>query len=97
MNSKVLPGIFLLLASFVTNSAAHAQSNNYTQTNLVSNVPGLALAVDDDLLHPWGMAASANQPFRIAANPLSDPSSAHDSPGATKAIPRRAHDDGRAG
>ncbi len=68
MNSKALPGVFLLLASFVTNSTTHAQSNNYTQTNLVSNVPGLALAVDDDLLHPWGMAASANQPFRIAAN-----------------------------
>jgi uncharacterized protein (TIGR03118 family) len=68
VNSKAFPGVVFLLTGVVTFTNARAQSNNYTQTNLVSNVPGLALAVDSDLVHPWGMAASANQPFRIAAN-----------------------------
>ena len=68
MNPRTLPVVFLFLCSIVTNSTAFAQSNNYTQTNLVSNVPGLGLTIDRDLLHPWGMAVSANQAFRIAAN-----------------------------
>ncbi|HXS76262.1 MAG TPA: TIGR03118 family protein [Terracidiphilus sp.] len=56
------------LAGCIGDFAAPAQSNNYTQTNLVSNVPGLALTRDDDLAHPWGMAVSSGQAFRIAAN-----------------------------
>jgi uncharacterized protein (TIGR03118 family) len=68
VNLKAIPGMCLLLAGVVILSNARAQSNNYTQTNLVSNVPGLALTVDDDLVHPWGMDVSANKPFRIAAN-----------------------------
>src|SRR4051812_39581373 len=63
-----MPVVFSLLACAINISTAPAQTNNYTQTNLVSNVPGLALVIDTDLLHPWGMAASLNQPFRIAAN-----------------------------
>jgi uncharacterized protein (TIGR03118 family) len=68
VNLKVISGASFLLASVVGLNFAQAQVNNYTQTNLVSNVPGLALSVDDDLLHPWGMAASPGQPFRIAEN-----------------------------
>ena len=63
----IFPSVFLL-AIVVTSLTAHAQANNYTQTNLVSNVPGLALTVNVDLVHPWGMAVSANHPFRIAEN-----------------------------
>jgi uncharacterized protein (TIGR03118 family) len=68
VNRKVLPGVSLLLASVIALGNVEAQSNNYVQTNLVSRVPGLALNFDDDLQHPWGLAASANQAFRIAAN-----------------------------
>jgi len=57
-----------LLAGLAICSTSVAQTNNYSQTNLVSNVPGLALTVDVDLVHPWGMAVSSGQPFRIAAN-----------------------------
>jgi uncharacterized protein (TIGR03118 family) len=62
-----LPAISLLLSVTAIHAAAHAQGNNYTQTNLVSSVPGLALTVDTDLLHPWGLTVSPNQAFRIAA------------------------------
>lgn len=68
MNYKVIPVACLLLAVTVGIPSACAQGNNYAQTNLVSNIPGLALTVDDQLVHPWGMAASAGQPYRIAAN-----------------------------
>lgn len=68
MNRRSIPAVCLLFASIVSIQSAGAQANNYTQTNLVSNVPGLALRVDIDLEHPWGMAGSASQPFRIAAN-----------------------------
>lgn len=92
MNSRTIPAVFVLFAGVVTNAAAHAQNNNYLQTNLVSNVPGLALSVDNDLLHPWGMAASANQPFRIAANGKGqfrsyDASGAQQDPRAVIAVP----------
>jgi uncharacterized protein (TIGR03118 family) len=66
--SKTFPSLFLLLAMVALDGAAQAQANNYTQTNLVSNVPGLALTLDNSLVHPWGLAGSAGQPFRIALN-----------------------------
>ena len=62
------PAVCLLFAYASVSSTAEAQANNYTQTNLVSNVPGLALTLDNSLVNPWGLAASANQPFRIALN-----------------------------
>lgn len=62
------PSVFLLLALLTAGSTADAQANNYTQTNLVSNVPGLALTLDNSLVNPWGLAGSAGQPFRIALN-----------------------------
>jgi uncharacterized protein (TIGR03118 family) len=51
--------------------SASAQ-NNFHQVNLVSNVPGLALNVDPDLVNPWGIALSAGQPFRIVSNTRGD-------------------------
>jgi uncharacterized protein (TIGR03118 family) len=36
---------------------------NYFQTNLVSNVPGLATITDPLLVNPWGMARSSTSPF----------------------------------
>jgi len=68
VNFRTLSAAFLLLAGLVAQNPVLAQSNNFVQTNLVSNVPGLALKFNIDLLNPWGMAVSANQPFRIAAN-----------------------------
>jgi uncharacterized protein (TIGR03118 family) len=60
--------VFILLVLITAKSIVLAQGNNYTQTNLVSSVPGVALTIDDELLHPWGVAVSTNQAFRVAAN-----------------------------
>lgn len=41
-------------------SSAHAQ---YAQTNLVSNIPGLAAITDPLLVNPWGISRSPTSPF----------------------------------
>src|ERR1700729_207106 len=40
-----------------------AFADSYTQTNLVSNVPGLAANTDPNLVNPWGVSFSATSPF----------------------------------
>jgi len=42
--------------------------NGYTQTNLVSDIPGLAAVTDPNLVNPWGIASSAASPFWISDN-----------------------------
>jgi hypothetical protein len=40
----------------------------FVQTNLASDVPGLAKSTDPDLVNAWGMGASAASPVWIGAN-----------------------------
>jgi uncharacterized protein (TIGR03118 family) len=40
----------------------------YGQTNLVSNIPGLASHTDPDLKNPWGISFSPTSPFWVADN-----------------------------
>src|SRR6516165_7343413 len=40
--------------------------NGYIQTNLVSDVPGLAQITDPNLKNPWGISESASSPFSIS-------------------------------
>ncbi|MGA2748234.1 MAG: TIGR03118 family protein [Verrucomicrobiota bacterium] len=42
--------------------------NAYVQSNLVSDIPGLALVTDTNLINPWGIAASATSPFWLSDN-----------------------------
>ena len=41
---------------------------DYGQTNLVSDIPGLAASTDPNLVNPWGIAASATSPFWVSDN-----------------------------
>jgi uncharacterized protein (TIGR03118 family) len=43
----------------------------FAQTNLVSNVPGLAANFDTNLKNPWGMAFSGTSPIWVADNDTS--------------------------
>src|SRR4051812_10508314 len=45
-----------------------APGSAYRQTNLLSDIPGMAPVLDPLLVNPWGMAASASSPFWIANN-----------------------------
>jgi len=40
----------------------------HLQTNLVSDLPGMASHTDSNLVNPWGIAASATSPFWVADN-----------------------------
>ena len=57
--------VFFLLTSAVT---LHAQNNSYTQTNLVSDTPGLAKVTDPNLINPWGISFFPGSTFWIADN-----------------------------
>ena len=45
-----------------------AAQGSYTQTNLVSDVPGLANALDPDLVNAWGLTRSATSPWWVSNN-----------------------------
>jgi uncharacterized protein (TIGR03118 family) len=55
------------LASAVP-AAARQPGNAYHQTNLVSDLPGLAQLTDPDLVNPWGLAAGPTTPAWVADN-----------------------------
>ena len=63
----------LCRSSAQTENASNPQPNLtfaviYRQTNLVSDLPGVALTEDPLLVNPWGMANPSSGPFWIANN-----------------------------
>ena len=48
-------------------STCEAQ-NSYDQHNLVSDIPGLAVHTDPNLVNPWGIASSSGSPFWVSDN-----------------------------
>ncbi len=81
MNAKTITALFicywprllglpvaLALASAAAPAKAHEKSGSYLQTNLVSNLPGLAQLQDTNLVNPWGISFSATSPFWISDN-----------------------------
>ncbi len=68
MNRKSLfPVVLGLVFSFGVTSAA-AQTNSYEQTNLVSDMAGVANNTDPKLINPWGISFFPGQPFWVADN-----------------------------
>src|SRR5215467_15928357 len=47
----------------LTLSALQTQGADFTQTNLVSNIDGLAKITDPLLVNPWGVSHSSTSPF----------------------------------
>jgi uncharacterized protein (TIGR03118 family) len=56
----------MLLASTVLPVAA--AGNAYVQTNLVSDIPGVARSTDPNLVNPWGMSATPQSPIWVSDN-----------------------------
>jgi uncharacterized protein (TIGR03118 family) len=51
------------------NSSAAAQSpGGFAETSLVSDIPGLAIHTDTNLVNPWGFAETPQGQFRLSAN-----------------------------
>src|SRR5580698_8167460 len=66
MKNKLL--LFSLLTTLMTSSGLWAQQAGYSQTNLVSNVTGIAATTDSQLLNPWGISVLPGEDFWIADN-----------------------------
>src|SRR5215831_3019647 len=50
----------------LTLSALQTQGADFTQTNLVSDIPGLATITDPQLVNPWGVSHRLTSPFWIS-------------------------------
>src|SRR5215213_614577 len=61
-------GAIFLLSLFLFYAVAQVSAQHYQQTNLVSDVPGLAQFTDPDLVNPWGLDASGAGPWWSANN-----------------------------
>src|SRR5207248_3968959 len=61
-----LKRVFLLLSLCV--AVATARADAYSWQNLQSDLPGVALHVDPNLVNPWGMAASSNGTIWVSDN-----------------------------
>ena len=49
-------------------AADNMGSDDYVQTNLVSDQPGVALLTDTNLVNAWGMSFSSTSPFWVSDN-----------------------------
>jgi hypothetical protein len=46
--------------------ASRAEDHQTVQTNLVSDIPGLAMITDPELHNPWGVSHSPTSPFWVS-------------------------------
>src|SRR5215475_416981 len=60
-------------------------SGTYLQTNLVSDIPGMAANTDPNLQNPWGLAASSMGPWWVSDNGTGV-STLYDSAGAVQSL-----------
>jgi uncharacterized protein (TIGR03118 family) len=60
--------VALALVSVPALAKDNDKSEGYSQTNLVSDLPGLAQLQDTNLVNPWGISFSATSPFWISDN-----------------------------
>jgi uncharacterized protein (TIGR03118 family) len=58
----------LVCVSALALPSAHAQTNSYKQTNLVSDTAGMVANTDAKLVNPWGIAFVPGNPFWISDN-----------------------------
>ncbi|MFL6209578.1 MAG: TIGR03118 family protein [Pyrinomonadaceae bacterium] len=59
---------FVLTLGALFGLATSTSAQHYQQTNLVSDVPGMAATTDPHLVNPWGIARSQTSPWWVADN-----------------------------
>src|SRR5438477_8768614 len=59
-------GVAPQVSSATTTTTATTAAPTFTQTNLVSDVPGLARTTDPNLVNSWGMALGLNSGLWVA-------------------------------
>jgi len=66
---RVLLGLLLaLVATQAMPASAGVARGSFHQTNLVSDVPGLAAITDPNLVNAWGLSSSSSSPIWVANN-----------------------------
>jgi uncharacterized protein (TIGR03118 family) len=65
---KHLPVVSAMLALAAASVSSASSIDGYSQTNLVSDIPGLAAHTDPNLVNPWGIAENTTSPFWISDN-----------------------------
>jgi hypothetical protein len=63
---KRLLSVVALTAFVLALTANTVQADPFIQTNLVSDIPGLATITDASLVNPWGVSHTATSPFWIS-------------------------------
>ena len=66
-----LSAVGMLCTAAILSAASAAAQNttqHYTQTNLVSDIPGVAAVTDPNLVNPWGLARSSGSPWWVSDN-----------------------------
>ncbi|HZU89035.1 MAG TPA: TIGR03118 family protein [Stellaceae bacterium] len=63
---RAFPSLVALAIGALCFGATEAAAGPYVQTDLVSNLPGLATITDPALVNPWGIAHSATSPFWVS-------------------------------
>jgi uncharacterized protein (TIGR03118 family) len=58
----------ILLFASIAASAQDTATNSYTQTNLVSDIPGMGTFTDSHLVNPWGLSRSASSFWWVSDN-----------------------------
>jgi hypothetical protein len=56
----------MILLVSIAASAQDTATNSYTQTNLVSDISGMAAFTDAHLTNPWGLSRAADSPWWVA-------------------------------
>jgi uncharacterized protein (TIGR03118 family) len=74
--------IVYTIAFMLTQQQAWCANTVYLQTNLVSDIPGLAQSTDPNLKNPWGASFSATSPFWVS-NAASNTSTLYQGTGST--------------
>jgi uncharacterized protein (TIGR03118 family) len=72
-NKTGMPYLSLVVAAMLLLGASAKRAvadgaNSFTQTNLVSDIPGMAKTTDPNLVNPWGVSFSSGSPFWVSDN-----------------------------
>jgi uncharacterized protein (TIGR03118 family) len=62
-----------LIALTLLIGAGTVRAEGYIQTNLVSDIPGMAQQTNPNLINPWGISFSTTSPFWISDQAAGDP------------------------
>lgn len=64
----LLISVLLVAMAFVSGPIQAKSGGFYRQTNLVSDIPGLARVTDSNLVNPWGLSHSPTSPWWVSDN-----------------------------